>query len=176
MLLAGIPLKNFMRYFIFILSSLIFSTSFGQDTSSVQKERLRRLLKERKEKFAQYDTALENHSGIFGNQTKKDIKNANAVLEQIVKTDNHIMNELSRLLDYKSFEKTTYNYSLNTTTERLDKQAKAIETLQRNLKLEKEKSKRLEKEMDRKQLILYFLLFTAIACAIAVFYKRKKAA
>jgi hypothetical protein len=165
-----------MRLFLISISLLLFaSASIAQkDTSSVQKERLRNLLKDRKEKFSQYDKALENHSGIFGNQTKKDIKNANQVLEEIVRTDNRIMNELSRLLDYKSFEKTNYNYTINNNSDRIEKQARAIEILQQQLKKEKARNSELQKEMDRKQLILYFLLVVAIAISLWLFMKRKR--
>jgi predicted class III extradiol MEMO1 family dioxygenase len=77
-----------------------------QDTVKKQddKKLIRMLLKERKDRFAQYTEHLDDRSGFFGNQTKKDLKEINEVLKEIVRTDNKIIMELDRLLDQRKFE------------------------------------------------------------------------
>ena len=49
---------------------------------------------------------LSQHTGIFGLQTKKDIKRSNDILMDIVKTDNDIYDQLKILLNYKTFQQT----------------------------------------------------------------------
>lgn len=76
-----------------------------QDTSATDnKKMLKMLLKERKDRFSQYTEQLDDKSGFFGNQTKKDLKEINEVLKEIVRTDNKIIMELDRLLDERKFE------------------------------------------------------------------------
>jgi preprotein translocase subunit SecG len=75
-----------------------------------EKKVIRLLLKERKDRFAQYTEHLDDKSGFFGNQTKKDLKQINEVLMDIVRTDNNIIMELDRLLDQKKFENFRSDY------------------------------------------------------------------
>jgi hypothetical protein len=46
------------------------------------------------------------HTGIFGLQTKKDIKRSNEILMEIAQTDDAIFKELKILFDYKTFVQT----------------------------------------------------------------------
>jgi len=46
----------------------------GIPTDMMEKERLKELLDERKEKFDSYFSSIEKRSGIFGNKTKKDMQ------------------------------------------------------------------------------------------------------
>jgi hypothetical protein len=62
------------------------------------------MLDTRREKFGQYDESLSQHTGIFGLQTKKDIRRSNEILMEIVKTDDSVFKELKILLDYRAFE------------------------------------------------------------------------
>lgn len=91
---------------------------------SIQKQEddkkfIRMLLKERKEKFAQYTEHLDDKSGFFGNQTKRDIKEVNEVLKEIVKTDNKIIMELDRLLDQRKFENFRSEYETKRASQEL---------------------------------------------------------
>ena len=56
------------------------------DTTAYQLQRLKvnALLSERSNKFGQYDQSLDARTGIFGFQTKGDIKKSNEILRQIV--------------------------------------------------------------------------------------------
>jgi len=64
------------------------------------------MLAQRTLKFGQYDQSLSMHTGIFGFQTKKDIRRSNDILMDIVKTDDDIYKELKILLDLRTFQQT----------------------------------------------------------------------
>ena len=64
------------------------------------------MLNVRAQKFGKYDQSLSQHTGIFGLQTKKDIRRSNDILMDIVKTDNAIYKQLKILLDYRAFQQT----------------------------------------------------------------------
>ncbi len=89
----------------------LFAGAFAQaNTDSVtyqrQRNKINSMLAERTSKFSQYDQSLNEHTGIFGLQTKKDIRRSNDILMYIVKTDNEIYKELKVLLDYRAFQQT----------------------------------------------------------------------
>jgi hypothetical protein len=68
--------------------------SFAQKTNTdslayqLQRKKINDMLDVRKQKFGQYDESLSKHTGIFGFQTKKDIRRSNDILMDIVNTDN----------------------------------------------------------------------------------------
>jgi hypothetical protein len=78
----------------------------GTDSAAYQAQRtkINSMLAVRKQKFGQYDQSLSQHTGIFGLQTKKDIRHSNDILMDIVKTDNDIFVQTKILLDYRAFE------------------------------------------------------------------------
>lgn len=115
--------------------------AFQADTSAYQTQRLRvnALLAERSAKFGQYDQSLNARTGIFGFQTKKDIRNSNEILRQIVLNDNNIFKELKTLMEYKDLEVTAVKNDANQTNDRIENYKRAIKTLQdQNDQLRKE--------------------------------------
>lgn len=78
----------------------------AQQTDSLayqlQRKKVNDLLAKRSITFNQYFQSLELHTGIFGFQTKKDIRRSNEILMEIVKTDNVVFKELKILLDYQT--------------------------------------------------------------------------
>lgn len=91
------------------LLSFLFANVFAQaNTDSVayqlQRKKINSMLAARAQKFGQYDNSLTEHTGIFGLQTKKDIRRSNDILMDIVKTDNDIYKQLKILLDYRAFQ------------------------------------------------------------------------
>ena len=70
----------------------------------LQRKKINNMLAVRKIKFGSYDQSLNMHTGIFGLQTKKDIRRSNDILMDIVQTDNDIYKELKILLDYRAFQ------------------------------------------------------------------------
>lgn len=67
-----------------------------------QRKKINTMLAARAVKFGQYDASLGKHTGIFGLQTKKDIRRSNDILMDIVKTDNNIFIQTKLLLAFKN--------------------------------------------------------------------------
>lgn len=111
------------------------------DTSAYQLQRLKinALLAERSARFGQYDQSLDARTGIFGFQTKRDIKNSNEILRQIVLNDNNVFKELKVLMDYKDQEVKNVIITSNTSNGRIQSYMLSIKKLQdqnQNLKTE----------------------------------------
>jgi hypothetical protein len=70
----------------------------------LQRKRINGMLDIRRQKFGQYSESLSKHTGIFGLQTKNDIRRSNDILMDIVKADDEIFRQLKILLDYRAFE------------------------------------------------------------------------
>lgn len=67
-----------------------------------QRAKINNMLARRKLKFGQYEESLSMHTGIFGLQTKKDIRRSNDILMDIAQTDDAIFKELKVLLSYRN--------------------------------------------------------------------------
>jgi hypothetical protein len=99
------------KIILLILIGLLSANVFAQvnsDSAAYQLERkkINSMLAARSQKFGQYDESLSKRTGIFGFQTKKDIRRSNDILMDIVKTDDDIYKELKILLDYRTFQQT----------------------------------------------------------------------
>ncbi|MEN0054618.1 MAG: hypothetical protein AAGC65_13175 [Mucilaginibacter sp.] len=70
----------------------------------LQRKKINSMLDTRKLRFGQYEQSLNDHTGIFGLQTKNDIRRSNDILMDIVKTDDKIYKELKILLEYRAFQ------------------------------------------------------------------------
>ncbi|HTD97980.1 MAG TPA: hypothetical protein VK668_01785 [Mucilaginibacter sp.] len=98
------------KFTLCILMCLFCAYSFAQKTNTdslayqLQRKKINDMLDVRKQKFGQYDESLSKHTGIFGFQTKKDIRRSNDILMDIVNTDNDIYRELKILLDYRAYQ------------------------------------------------------------------------
>ncbi|HEY0244716.1 MAG TPA: hypothetical protein VGC01_04060 [Mucilaginibacter sp.] len=82
-----------------------------------QRKHINDMLDARTQKFGQYDKSLSEHTGIFGLQTKKDIRRSNDILMDIVKTDDELYKQIKILLDYKTFQQTQVLEKLNKSKE-----------------------------------------------------------
>lgn len=104
------------------------------DTSAyeTQRAKINALLAERSTRFGQYEQSLNERTGIFGFQTKQDIRNSNEILRQITLNDNTIFKELKVLLDYKDLQVQQVKSSVTDNTERLNSYMAAIKKLQDN--------------------------------------------
>lgn len=164
------------KTFILLFVCLSFNAmAFQADTSAYQTQRLRvnALLAERSAKFGQYDESLNARTGIFGFQTKKDIRNSNEILRQIVLNDNDIFKELKTLMDYKDLEVKSVKNDADQTSERIQNYKTAIKTLQdQNEQLNKEAISLNTDKNFLKMTIASFVL--AIAALIWFFTKKIK--
>ena len=98
-----------MKNIIFTtLLCLLCAGAYAQNADSLayqlQRKKINTMLDERTRKFGQYAQSLTQHTGIFGLQTKKDIRRSNDILMDIVKTDDDIYKQLKVLLDMNTFQ------------------------------------------------------------------------
>ncbi|RYE37196.1 MAG: hypothetical protein EOP42_00505 [Sphingobacteriaceae bacterium] len=97
---------NFLKLILFLSLFFLCADAFPQATDSLayqlQRNKINNLLAKRSITFNQYFESLDQHTGIFGLQTKKDIRKSNEILMDLVKTDNSIFKELKILLDYRT--------------------------------------------------------------------------
>jgi hypothetical protein len=163
-------------FFIFLVSLLSIqytlasassytNATFQNDTSAYQTQRLKinALLAERSTKFGQYDESLNTRTGIFGFQTKRDIKNSNEILRQIVLNDNNIFKELKILMDYKDLEVRQVQETIVTTSSRTESYKQAIKKLQDQNELLREELKKQEGNSGFMTYLVLFILTIAVA-------------
>jgi len=133
--------------FLFLFSVLSISLTAAQENSAyeLQRVKINTLLAERSAKFGQYDQSLNERTGIFGFQTKRDIKNSNEILRQIALNDNEIFTQLKVLLDYKDLQVEEVKSTISTTSESIQNYRRTIKNLQeahQKLTLELDKSEK----------------------------------
>jgi hypothetical protein len=97
------------RFIVFILFVLATAEAFAQSNSDslayqLQRAKINAMLAQRAQQFGQYDQSLTMHTGIFGLQTKKDIRRSNDILMDIVKKDDDIYKQIKILLDFRTFQ------------------------------------------------------------------------
>lgn len=148
------------KYLLFFIILFLSSYTFAQqDTSAFQLQRTKvnLLLAQRSAKFGQYDESLNEKTGIFGWQTKRDIKKSNEILRQIVLNDNNIFKELKVLMDYKDLQNQKITVVANASTDRIDNYMRTIKKLQDQIEKLKNESK-ISKQNPSLYIIIFLLL------------------
>lgn len=131
----------------------------------LQRKKINDMLAQRDQKFGQYDVSLSQHTGIFGLQTKKDIRRSNEILMDIVHTDNELYKQIKILLDHRTFQQTEavdkskesekaalgLMYTVNRQRDQIDK-----------LKKEADEQAQQQKNSSRNYIIIIALLALAL--------------
>lgn len=169
-MIAGKIWKPFSLAIIMLLAGI----QSGAQSTNADKQELYKLLQQRREKFDAYAASIEKHSGIFGNKTKKDMKQSNQVLTAIVQTDNQIISLLNRTVDFKNYEKINLNYDTQAQQEKANKLIHSVDTLQKQLQVVKYQNRSLISEHQRTQVILFFAVTCSICLLVILLYKLKK--
>ena len=163
-----------MKKYVYLLSVILFSfKTFAQQDSAAyaaQRVKVNSLLQERSAKFGQYDESLTQRSGIFGWQTKKDIKNSNEILRQVVLTDNNIFKELKVLMDYKDLQNQQKIAVADHSQERIEAYMATIKKLQ-------DQNAQLKEDVERKNkgnLSTYIIAFLILVMAGGFYFFNKK--
>lgn len=170
-------MKKTTLLFLFLSA---FSAVFAQVKSDslayqLQRKKINGMLEVRRQKFGQYDQSLSMHTGIFGLQTKKDIRRSNDILMDIVKADNDIFQQLKILLEYRTFEQTQvqsksqevetntlgYMNTINRLRDQLDEVKKAAEQ---------------EKAHQQKVEMILFIIMVLMFVSILFLIGRKRSA
>src|SRR6201996_137242 len=95
-----------LALFIFFITDVFAQVNTDSAAYQLQRKKINGMLEMRRQKFGEYDQSLSMHTGIFGFQTKKDIKRSNDILMDIVKTDDDIFVQTKISLEYRTFQKT----------------------------------------------------------------------
>jgi hypothetical protein len=149
---------------------------------SRQRAKINAMLAARRLKFGQYDTSLTKHTGIFGMQTKKDIRRSNEILMDIVDTDDEIFSELKTLFDYRTSQ---LNYTAfekkqieNNVKEVEKSRLSYMNTINRfreqNEKLKAELMQQTDDFRKQQRLYIIALVFMLTSILVLVVIKRKR--
>lgn len=162
--------KNILT--LFLLFCTISTFAFQSDTSAyhIQRLKVNALLKERSAKFGQYDESLDDRSGIFGLQTKEDVKKSNEILRLIVLNDNNVFKELKILMDYKDRELKLAQSAQNKANDRLQNYTATIKNLQ-------DENERLNDELNGRQKgnnVLWYVMVILIAALVYLAFTNGK--
>jgi hypothetical protein len=157
---------------IFLLAGSMPVVAQRVDTTAYQTQRLKvnALLSQRSAKFGQYDQSLDTRTGIFGFQTKSDVKNSNEILRQIVLNDNNIFKELKILMEYKDQEVVAAKNTANEINSRMLNYMQSIKKLQ-------EENERLKVDTKTTSLggsAIYVILLLIAALVGSYFYFQHK--
>ena len=147
----------------------------AQDTTAyeLQRTKINNLLAQRSAKFGQYDQSLSSKTGIFGLQTKKDIRNSNEILRQIAINDNNIFVELKVLLDYKDLQFQEEKSNATHNQLRIDNYKKTIRDLQISNEDLLAYNQKMTKNVNHLELVL--VLFVALtAILLFIIYRKRK--
>jgi hypothetical protein len=164
-----------LKIFLFLccLSAATGVRAFQKDTSAYQTQRLRinALLAERSSKFGQYELSLNSRTGIFGMQTKEDIRNSNEILRGIILSDNNIFRELKILMNYKDQEVEQAQANAVNTKRRIESYMLTIKRLQdQNEKLKSSAGQSEQKKGTATYVIIF--LSTVILIGGSYFYQK----
>jgi ABC-type xylose transport system substrate-binding protein len=167
-------MKHFLLSICFVCFYFVAS---AQNTDSLAYQQQRKiingLLDKRSRKFNQYQQSLATKTGIFGWQTKKDIRRSGEILMDIAQTDNVIFKQLKILLDYKTFAQTQVVAKSTESETQVVAYMKTINKLrEQNDKLQQEQAK--ETDSYRKTKTTYLIAILAlIAVSIFLLLTRK---
>ena len=156
-----------------LLFSLIFTAGLNAmalqaDTSAYQFQRLKinSLLAERSAKFGQYDLSLNARTGIFGLQTKNDLRNSNEILRGIILSDNNIFRELKILMNYKDQEVQQVQNNASSTNKRIEGYMLTIKKLQQQNDELKARAEQVTEKKDTNTYLIIVLGVIIIGWAI----------
>jgi len=164
------------KYIVLMLMVAFACTANAQsDTSAYQIQRLKinSLLAERSAKFGQYEASLNERTGIFGFQTKDDIRHSNEILREITLNDNNIFKELKVLMDYKDLQAKQIENNASTNKERMQGYMLAIKKLQEQNQVLRNEVKKQESAESFAWYVVTFLILTIIGLAWIVYRKFK---
>lgn len=140
----------------------------------LQRKKINSMLDMRKLRFGQYEQSLNDHTGIFGLQTKGDIRRSNDILMDIVKTDDQIYKELKILLEYRAFQqRQIQNHTKEAETINLGYMGLINKLRQQNLQL-KADAKHVVEQKASAQRIYIIIIVLMLASILFLLNKKSK--
>jgi len=162
--------------FSFFLAGTYAQTNTDSLAYQAQRGKINGMLAQRKQKFGQYDESLSKHTGIFGMQTKNDIRHSNDILMDIVKTDDDIFLQTKILLDYRTFEqKEVQNHSIEADSSNIGFMTTINKLREQNEKLKQEAAVEELQRQKTKQisLAIIFALIMGVLFLLRAKYVKK---
>ncbi len=160
-----------------ILCLLFIQVSAQQNADSLayqlQRSKINNMLSARSDKFGQYQQSLSQHTGIFGLQTKKDIRHSNEILEDIVNTDNDIFQQLKILLDYRAYQQTAAQSQSKETENTNLAYMNSINRLRTEVEKLKAAATEQEKQQDRSRNIYIAIILFMFASILVLAAKKR---
>ncbi|WP_259069220.1 hypothetical protein HDF24_13475 [Mucilaginibacter sp. X4EP1] len=138
----------------------------------LQRKKINSMLAQRTVKFGQYDQSLSMHTGIFGFQTKKDIRRSNDILMDIVKTDDDIYKELKILLDLRTFQQTQVQTHSKETEDNTIGFMTTINKLRNQVDQLKVDAAKRQQEHDKT--VSWLILLTVILLVTTIYFATRK--
>lgn len=139
---------------------------------ALQRKKINGMLDDRRQKFGQYSESLSMHTGIFGMQTKKDIRRSNDILMDIVKTDDEIFRQLKVLLDYRAFQQTQVQSHTDQVENDVLGYMVTINKLRDQLTQVKKEAEQQQKEHASSRNICWIIIVLLILAMIVMVRKR----
>jgi hypothetical protein len=171
-------MKHIIPFIIlFILSARLFAQG-GTDSAAYQEQRkkINTMLAGRAEKFDQYNESLTQHTGIFGLQTKKDIRRSNDILMDIVTTDNDIFKQLKILLQYRIFQQAQVQNHARETEQNIVGFMQTINKLRNQNEQLKIAAVAAQSRQERMKLIFMAVIVLMLAVIVGLVISRKSKA
>lgn len=168
------------KLFIGLIGCLLFEQAGAQVRTDslayeLQRKKINSMLTQRETKFDQYDQSLEEHTGIFGMQTKKDIRRSNEILMDIINTDNGIFKQLKILLDYRAFEQQQVQSKANEAQSTNRNFANTINQLQAQNEQLNSRLVEKDEEMKKQRAIGVGVILVLMVTSILLLIIRKRA-
>lgn len=165
-------IKKALLFFVIILS--ISAKLVAQDSAAyeLQRNKINKMLADRSDRFGHYDQSLNTKTGIFGLQTKKDIRNSNEILRQIALSDNNIFTEIKVLLDYKDLQFQQVKSSVDYNELRIGNYKKTIRDLQVKNEELLNYNQKISKNSNYFQLVLVVLLIIIGVLSFVLYRKQ----
>jgi hypothetical protein len=153
--------------------------TYGQSQSDslayqLQRKKINAMLDVRRQKFGQYSESLSQHTGIFGLQTKNDIRRSNEILMEIVQSDEEIFRQTKILLDYRAFEQT----QVQTHTKDIENSnlgyMTTINKLRAALDQERAGADKERRNQETMKMILFLVTGVTILVSILIVIRKKR--
>jgi hypothetical protein len=147
---------------IFLLTSLSINTLFAQ-------EEINKLTAERENLYRKYKESESLSTGLFGNRSKDDLQTTIDALNQIIKKDNEILDELKHIQADSQVEFTNkYNDLIQQNNELSQKNRELLEMSERHKGYSKENHEMLQATEDKQILFMSLLVIFAILAVIYI--------
>lgn len=167
-----------IRFFLLFicLTSAYGAIAMPGDSSAYQTQRLKinSLLAERSSKFGQYDLSLSARTGIFGLQTKQDLRNSNDILREIIMSDNNIFRELKVLMNYKDLQVQEVQSNVSNTNKRIGGYMLSIKKLQDENDALRTEAGQIEHKSNTSTYIIIILCVMLIASGVFMYSRLRK--